>query len=129
MRPPNDHDGPQRGEENLMLEFASKPEATNFVLIPGFADLAAQPDLFVQRVLVKICPKSHSPSREMYLVNDRGYMIIHEGGYPTDSCGVWYWQGYVDSIGDCAERARNYEYLAFSFSTNEYMFGACYAEA
>jgi hypothetical protein len=109
--------------------FASRPVETNFVRIPGLTALEYNADLFTGRIIAKFCPKSFSPSMQMQKEEEREYMMIHEFGYPSDSCGAWTWHGKGFNLDSCMEQALSMNLLAFAFGTGDYMGGGCYSEA
>jgi hypothetical protein len=109
--------------------FASFPYRTNFVRIPGLEALHYNADLFTGRIIAKFCPKAFSPSLEMQKEEQQEYMMIHEMGYPSDSCGAWSWHGYGFTEETCMQNALEHNTLAFAFGTGRYMAGGCYAEA
>merc|ERR1719198_2576621 len=73
--------------------FASRPIATNFIRIPGLQALKYNADLFTGRIIAKFCPEAFSPSQAMQKATELEYMLVHEQGYPSDSCGTWSWHG------------------------------------
>jgi hypothetical protein len=111
------------------VQFSSEPHWTNFVRIPGLSALEFNPDLFSVKIITKFCPKAFSPSTQKQKEDELEYMLIHEGGYPSDSCGAWTWHGKGFNMDDCAGKAREDGLLAFSFGKGAYMEGGCYSEA
>jgi hypothetical protein len=109
--------------------FASRPVETNFVRIPGLQALEYNADLFTGRILAKFCPDSFSPSSMRQKEEEREYMLIHEQGYPSDSCGAWVWHGKGFNLDSCMEMAIGLTELAFAFGKGDYMGGGCYTEA
>jgi hypothetical protein len=109
--------------------FASRPVATNFVRVPGLQALKYNPELFSQRIIAKFCPKAISPSQQRQKEEELEYMMIHESGYPSDSCGEWTWHGRGFNIDDCAAQAREDGRLAFAFGKGRLQVGGCYSEA
>jgi hypothetical protein len=110
-------------------QFASRPVETNFVRIPGLEALKYNADLFTGRILAKFCPASFSPSSTRQMEEEREYMLIHEQGYPSDSCGAWMWHGKGYNLDSCMEMALGLNELAFAFGKGKYMEGGCYTEA
>jgi hypothetical protein len=109
--------------------FASYPTETNFVRIPGLQALKYNSDLFTGRVISKFCPDAFSPSSMQMKEEEREYMMIHEMGYPSDSCGKWYWHGKGFNLDSCMAQALESEILAFAFGKHGTpMEGGCYSE-
>jgi hypothetical protein len=113
----------------LKHKLASQPWPTNFVRIPGLLDLKHNPDVFEKEIVAKFCPEAISPSKLAMQENTAGYMLIHEGGYPSDACGQWYDLGQQESIDDCANAARSMNQMAFSWGVGRYQGDHCYSEA
>jgi hypothetical protein len=109
--------------------FASRPIQTNFVRIPGLTALEYNADLFTGRIIAKFCPKAFSPSMQMQKDQEQEYMMIHEQGYPSDSCGTWVWHDRGHTLEECMQIALEADLLAFAFGSGEYMGGGCYSEA
>jgi uncharacterized protein YegL len=109
--------------------FASRPVATNFVRIPGLEALKYNSELFTGRIIAQFCPKAFSPSQQRQKEEEREYMLIHEYGYPSDSCGTWIWQGYGFNLDSCMAKALENDILSFAFGKGDYMGGGCYSEA
>merc|ERR1719230_1617473 len=120
----------QKGDELDFLKhkLASQPWETNFVRIPGLIDLKHNPDIFEKEIVAKFCPNAISPSKLTLEENTAGYMLIHEGGYPSDECGQWYDMGSQASIDDCANAARSVGQMAFSWGVGAYQGSHCYSE-
>merc|ERR1719401_964769 len=70
----------------ILRGWASQPWETNFERIPGLDTLVNNEPEFAQRLLVKFCPRAFSPSQKEDEEEQRGYLKIHEEGYPSDSC-------------------------------------------
>jgi hypothetical protein len=111
--------------------FASRPIGTNFVRIPGLTALEYNADLFTGRIIAKFCPKAYSPSSAMQKDQELEFMMIHESGYPSDSCGNWVWHGTGHTQEECMNIALDSHILAFAYSpvADRYMPGGCYSEA
>jgi hypothetical protein len=110
--------------------FASHPYSTNFVRIPGLLALEYNADLFTGTIIAKFCPLAFSPSQAMQKAQELEYMLIHEKGYPSDSCGTWVWHGTGFTEKTCMDKAVEMDLLAFAFGdTPRYMPGGCYTEA
>jgi hypothetical protein len=116
-------------ELHTFRSFSSYPHETNYERIPGLGALEFNPDLFAGKLIAKFCPKAFSPSQSRQKEEEQGYMLIHESGYPSDSCGAWTWHGKGFNIADCSAQALSEDRLAFSFGKGDYMFGGCYTEA
>merc|ERR1719210_565652 len=114
---------------SVYRSFSSIPHDTNYVRIPGLVALKHNPDFFAQRVLVTFCPKAFSPSQSRQKEDETAYMMVHESGYPSDSCGEWSWHGKGFTMEDCAYKAIEGNRTAFSFGKGKYMAGGCYTEA
>merc|ERR1712032_776802 len=69
-----------------------------------------------------------SPQLVMQAAEDAGYVLIHEGGVPDDSCGQVSSKGEALNLDECAATARNMGLLAFSFGREEAAH-ACHVEA
>merc|ERR1719330_1248703 len=111
----------------LMKEIVSKPWDTNMIRIPSHAALGADPDIFVEQAVTKFCPKAMSPTQNLQMEEMTDFMLVHEYGYPSDDCGEWKWNGYVQDITACANTARDDSYGGFSFGRDRRN-GACYGE-
>jgi len=110
--------------------WASQPWETNYERIPGLDALVNNEPEYAQRLLVKFCPMAFSPSLERDRDQSQGYLKIHEGGYPSDSCGQWGWLGQQASVDACMEEARDKGILAFAYEEGDFAWsGACYSEA
>jgi hypothetical protein len=109
----------------LMKKWASRPWATNLVHVPGLAPLQADEGVFAQRMLVKFCPQSISPSGMVDDEKTQGYMFVREQG----SCGT---RGAllsraVRSVKECSDLAEKAGKKAFSVGTWSAR-GVCYSE-
>merc|ERR1740138_867227 len=110
--------------------FASRPIGTNIVRIPGLTALEYNADLFTGRIIAKFCPKAFSPSAQMAKDEEQEYMLIHEFGYPSDSCGSWNWHGLGYNLDSCMAQALELDLLSFAFGKHGTpMEGGCYSEA
>jgi hypothetical protein len=109
--------------------FSSFPHETNFERIPGLAALEYNSDMFAGKLIAKFCPDAISPSQQAQKETVDNYLMIHESGYPSDSCGAWVWQGRGNTLDDCMVKALDRNMLAFAFGKGEYMSGGCYSEA
>merc|ERR550539_129070 len=63
-----------------LMKWASQPWQTNYERIPGLAALKSNNAIFVQKLIVKFCPDSMSPSLRAAKDNIRQYILIHEDG-------------------------------------------------
>jgi uncharacterized protein YegL len=114
---------------DVLKEWASSPWETNYERIPGLLALSNNFDLFGQRLVSKFCPNSFSPSQEKTKADERGYMLIHEYGYPGAGCGSQYRMGQYETIEECMLAVRDYAAMsAFSYIHTGRMAGMCYAE-
>jgi hypothetical protein len=109
--------------------FSSFPRRSNNVRIPGLDALKFNAELFTGQIIAKFCPHAFSPSQAKQKEEAQEYMMIHEGGYPSDSCGAWSWHGFGFTVETCMQKALDLETLAFAFGTGKWMAGGCYAEA
>merc|ERR1719517_155406 len=82
----------------VLRGWASDPWETNFERIPGLDALVNNEPEYAQRLLVKFCPRAFSPSLELEKERSRGFLKVHEEGYPSDSCGQWGWLGHQSSV-------------------------------
>merc|ERR1719166_874716 len=110
-----------------LMKWASQPWRTNYERIPGLVALKANSDIFVQKLIVKFCPDSMSPSLVQAKVNMRQYMLIHEDGWASDECGEWVEMAMTKSKDDCARQARDGGFPGFAFGKEEAL-GECYGE-
>jgi len=67
-------------EFNLMRTLASRPQTANVARVPGIEELQADPSVFAETILTKVCAKAVSPSQRKSLSADRGYMLVKVGG-------------------------------------------------
>merc|ERR1740138_1281581 len=109
--------------------FSSFPHSSNFVRIPGLSAMKYNSDMFAGQIISKFCPDSFSPSTMRMKAEEQQYQLIHEMGYPSDSCGAWTWFGMGHTTDECFDLARQQGRLAFSFGRPPYMQGGCYSEA
>merc|ERR1719352_358667 len=93
---------------------SSSPHRSNFVRVPGLTALQFNSDLFAGRIIAKFCPEAFSPSTEKTKAEERLYAMMHENGYPSDSCGAWSWHGFGFSEA-CYENARDMGRDGFAF--------------
>merc|ERR1712151_679713 len=73
----------------FLKKWASQPWPTNYQRIPGLPALKNNNAIFVQKLIVKFCPDSMSPSLRAARDNVRQYILIHENGWASDECGEW----------------------------------------
>jgi hypothetical protein len=111
------------------MEFSSEPHHTNFVRIPGLSALEFNADMFSSEILVKFCPRAISPSKIKEDAELQERMLIHEFGYPSDSCGEWHWHGKGHTMDECQQKARDMGLYAFAFGRHKFSEGGCYSEA
>merc|ERR1719361_3050022 len=65
----------------VLKSWASQPWQTNYERIPGLAALKQNNAMFIQKLIVKFCPDSMSPSLRAAKDNIRQYILIHEDGW------------------------------------------------
>jgi len=116
-------------ESNLkfLKKWASQPWQTNYERIPGLDALKQNNAMFIQKLLVKFCPDSMSPTVRRANDNMRQYILVHEGGWPSDECGEWVEFVGVDNKDDCASKSREAGLPAFAFGEGDAL-GECYGE-
>jgi len=116
-------------ESNLkfLKKWASQPWQTNYERIPGLDALKQNNAMFIQKLLVKFCPDSMSPTVRRANDNMRQYILVHEGGWPSDECGEWVEFMSVDNKDDCASKSREAGLPAFAFGEGDAL-GECYGE-
>jgi hypothetical protein len=118
-------------DDNLetIKKWASQPWETNYERIPGLLALSHNLDMFAGKLVAKFCSASMSPSAQAQREEDLQYMLIHEGGYPDDSCGTWTWHGHgYSTVEDCMLQAREVNTSAFAYG-HGIMEHGCYSEA
>jgi len=111
----------------FLKKWASQPWPTNYQRIPGLPALKNNNAIFVQKLIVKFCPDSMSPSLRAARDNVRQYILIHENGWASDECGEWVEMAMTKNKDDCARQARDAGYPGFAFGFDE-AFGECYGE-
>jgi len=111
----------------MLKRWASQPWPTNYERIPGLAALKHNNAIFVQKLVVKFCPDSMSPSLRAAKDKIRQYILIHENGWASDECGEWVEMDMTKSKDDCARQAREKGMPGFAFGKSE-AFGECYGE-
>merc|ERR1719189_2139709 len=116
-------------ESNLkfLKKWASQPWQTNYERIPGLDALKQNNAMFVQKLLVKFCPDSMSPTVRRANDNMRQYILVHEGGWPSDECGEWVEFMSVGNKDECASKSREAGLPAFAFGEGDAL-GECYGE-
>jgi hypothetical protein len=113
----------------LIKQWASQPWQTNYERIPGLLALEHNLDMFAGKLVAKFCSKSMSPSAQLQKEEESQFMLIHEDGYPDDSCGHWNWHGRGHaSQEDCMMVAREMNTSAFAYGKGLEETG-CYSEA
>jgi hypothetical protein len=114
----------------LLKKWSSQPWETNYERLPGLLALEYNLDMFAGKLVAKFCSKSMSPSAQHQKEEEMEYMMIHEDGYPDDSCGHWTWHGKgYSTIDDCMMQAREMNTSAFAYGKGRMMAGGCYSEA
>merc|ERR1719262_167648 len=116
-------------ESNLKLlkKWASQPWQTNYERIPGLDALKQNNAMFIQKLLVKFCPDSMSPTIRRAGDNMRQYILVHEGGWPSDECGEWVEFMSVGNKDECASKSREAGLPSFAFGEGDAL-GECYGE-
>jgi hypothetical protein len=117
-----------KGEELKELKsWASSPWETNYERIPGLAPLKFNSEIFVQKLIAKFCPDSFSPSMREADENQKQYMLVHEGGWPDETCGKRQLSRVsgLDADG-CAAEARKVNKLAFGWGAAASTRGMCF---
>jgi len=114
-------------ESNLkfLKKWASQPWQTTYERIPGLCALEHNNAFFVQKLIVKFCPDSISPSVRAAKDKARPYILIHENGWPSDECGDWVEIGMTKSKDDCARQARERGMPGFAFGKSDAL-GECF---
>jgi hypothetical protein len=110
---------------DYMKSIASQPWNTNYLRIPGLANLGQNEATFEGQVVAKFCSDSISPSAEAAADNNREYMMIRESGVPSAVCAKFYPVGTVGSIDDCAVSARGSGQQLFAFGKGKLNAGEC----
>jgi len=110
-----------------LKSWASRPSWTNFERIPGLAALKYNNALFVQKLIVKFCPDSMSPSLRVAKESIRGYILIHKDGLASDECGEWIFLEMTANKDECADAARRNGFPGFAFGHEEAE-SDCYGE-
>jgi len=111
----------------VLRGWASSPWETNYERIPGLDTLINNEPEFAQRLLVKFCPRAFSPSQQEEQEDQQGYLLVHEEGYPSASCGVGTFLQYVSSTDACMDAVKDRGMLAFSYTEGNHNGPACYA--
>jgi len=111
----------------LLKRWASQPWRTNYQKIPGLAALKHNAKIFVQKLIVKFCPDSISPSLRRAKDDIRRYILVHEDGLSSDECGKWIHLEHTSNKDDCAKQAREAGMPGFAFGKDD-AFGDCYGE-
>jgi len=114
---------------DVLKDWASSPWETNYERIPGLLALSNNFPMFSGRLIAKFCPKAYSPSRQAETDETRGFMLIHENGWPTDACGKFTVMGSTYLTADeCGLAVKEQGVLAFCFIDKGRWAGTCYAE-
>jgi len=113
----------------VLRGWASEPWETNYERIPGLTALINNEPEFAQKLLVKFCPRAFSPSERSVEETQQGYLMIHEEGYPSDSCGAWRPMGKADTAEACMELVKELGILGFAHQSGGRGDGACWSEA
>merc|ERR1719273_162809 len=128
----------QRGFTNMAQAFStadiilgqggrSEAQSAVMVISDGKYSLKYNNALFVQKLIVKFCPDSMSPSLRVAKESIRGYILIHKDGWASDECGEWMELEMTANKDECAEAARKVGLPGFAFGKEEAV-GECYGE-
>jgi hypothetical protein len=112
----------------VLKGWASSPWETNYERIPGLLALGSNYPLFAQRLLTKFCPNSFSPMRQAEKDAQRGFMLIHESGWPSHDCGAFTVMGSYLDVTACALAVKEQGVSAFCYEKAGPWQGTCYAE-
>merc|ERR1719333_1426673 len=112
----------------VLKRWASDPWQTNYERIPGLLALSNNFEMFGMRLLVKFCPNAYSPSRKEEKNEVQGYMLIHESGWPDETCGPYTIMGSYLSVDDCYVAVKEQGVLGFAYEHSGRWAGTCYAE-
>mmetsp|Transcript_79060 Transcript_79060/g.239836 ORF Transcript_79060/g.239836 Transcript_79060/m.239836 type:complete len:477 (+) Transcript_79060:453-1883(+) len=109
---------PSAGGKELedLKKWASHPWDTNYERIPGLDALKHNKKAFANKLLVKFCPDSYSPTLIQQIEDTQGYMLIHEQGIPSVQCAEEWEEPRVNTAEECADFARKRGVMGFSFS-------------
>mmetsp|Transcript_26061 Transcript_26061/g.82395 ORF Transcript_26061/g.82395 Transcript_26061/m.82395 type:complete len:1002 (-) Transcript_26061:73-3078(-) len=109
---------PNEGGKELedIKAWASPPWETNYEHIPGLEALEYNMKSFASRLLVKFCPDSFSPTLVAQQEDIKGYMLVHEQGWPDEKCAESWQEEKQDRAAGCAEAARKKGVVAFAYS-------------
>merc|ERR1719237_1858619 len=94
---------------------ASQPWETNYERIPSLVDVEWNAFTWATKLVQKFCPDSFSPTLVGLMEKQQGYFLVHEDGYPSDSCGPWKAIGLVQDQETCAEESRKNGQSAFAY--------------
>ncbi len=102
-----------------MKTYASKPWQTNYILIPGKANLKADYGKWADKTLVSTCPRSESPSAVEALAMHEGYQMIFESLICEQTPETTVIE--ADTATDCyAQSADTENVKAFAFSSETF---------
>merc|ERR1719203_535164 len=114
---------------DVLKDWASSPWETNCERIPGLLGLSNNFPMFSGRLIAKFCPKAFSPSRQAETDETRGFMLIHENGWPNEACGKFTVMGTTYLTADeCGLAVKEQGVFAFCFIDKGRWAGTCYAE-
>lgn len=118
--------------QHKLKDWASQPWETNYEHIPGLQAMKHNMGTFTQALVAKFCPDAVSPSGMALKDQERGFMLVHEGGFPSGDCGDWMDLGFVSTPEECFQRTQTTdEVLAFSVTGPEPYYNGkmhCYGE-
>jgi len=107
--------------------WASSPWETNFEWIPGLKPLKYNPEIFIQKLVAKFCPDSFSPSQSEGEEKLKQYIMVHEGGWPSETCAKRKLRLRSGaSPDDCAAKARTDGKRAFGVGSAPQTQGMCF---
>ena len=112
----------------ILKKWASQPWETNYERIPGLQALQFNTMMFVQKLIVKFCPDSISPTLRAAKDSMRQYILIHENGWASDECGEWKEMEHTSDKDECARQCRDAGFPGFAFGKGVDAFGECYGE-
>lgn len=99
-----------------LKHWASFPWQTSFQRIPGLQALKHNVDTFAQRLITQFCPNSFSLSLQRAQDEQKQYMLVRKGGWPSESCAKRVHAAKpLGSKDDCATAARERRVRAFAF--------------
>jgi hypothetical protein len=111
----------QSNSNAMMLSWASQPWETNVVHVPGGLELLdSDPELWVEKVLVKFCPMAYSPADMMWEEISYGYAHVMDGGY----CGT---MSYANLLATDTQSAETCAALVSGAGGQSFILGVSWA--